>query len=92
MNQNDQKVLNPHELAKSFEVQIKGAVVKKFSVPQDDLSLLLGDKDGVYLSQEEPNTLCCLVVGKKNGFLYLVTGKVEGGKNQLSDFKSDIIS
>ena len=91
MEQDNQKTINPHELAKSFESQIKGAVAEKFSISPDDLSLLFEDKDGVYLSQEEPDTLCCFVVGQENGFLYLVTGKIEGGKS-LANLKSDIVS
>ena len=92
MEQDNQKIINPHELAKFFEFQIKEVVAEKFSVSPDDLSLLLEDKDGVYLSQEEVNTLCCLVVGQKNGFLYLVTGKVEEDGKSLTNLKSDIIS
>ncbi len=92
MEQDNQKITNPHELAKSFEPQIKGVVVEKFSVSPDDLALLLEDKDGVYLSQEEPDTLCCFVVGEKDGFLYLVTGKIEEGGKSLTNLKSDIVS
>ena len=65
---------------------------EKFSVSSDDLALLLKDKDGVYLSQEEPNTLCCFVVGQKNGFLYLVIGKIEEDGKSLTNLKSDIVS
>lgn len=86
------KEMNPHELAKKFESQIKEAVVKKFSVASEELSLLLEDKDGVYLSQEEADTLCCFVVGEKNGYLYLVTAKMTEDGLILTDFKSDIVS
>lgn len=92
MEQDNQKTINPHELAKTFESQIKGVVVEKFSVSPDELALLLEDKDGVYLSQEEPHTLCCLVLGQQNGFLYLVTGKIEDDGKNLNNLKSDIIS
>lgn len=92
MGQDNQKIINPHELAKSFESQIKGVVAGKFSIFSDDLALLLEDKDGVYFSQEEPDTLCCFVVGQKNGFLYLVTGKIEEGGKSLANLKSDIVS
>ncbi|MDO8676734.1 MAG: hypothetical protein Q7K16_03765 [Candidatus Azambacteria bacterium] len=92
MEQDNQKVINPHELAKAFELQIKGVVAQKFSVALDDLVLLLEDKDGVYFSKEEPNTLCCFVVGQKNGFLYLVTGKIEESGKSLTNLKSDIVS
>ena len=89
---NNKETINPHELAKTFESQIKGVIAEKFSVALDDLTLLLEDKDGVYLSQEEPDTICCLVVGQKNGFLYLVTAKVEEGGKSLTNLKSDIVS
>ena len=91
MEQDNQKI-NPHELARSCEYQIKEVIAKKFSVSPDELELLLGDKDGVYMSQEEPNTLCCLVVGRKNGFLYLVTGKIEENGKSVTGLKTDIIS
>lgn len=83
---------NIHELAKKFEVQIKEAIAQKFPVPPEELSLLLEDKEGVYLSEEEPNTLGCLIVGQKNGYLYLVTAKIEEDGQSLRDFKSDIVS
>lgn len=92
MQQDNQKTLNPHELAKSFESQIKGVVAEKFSISTADLALLLEDKNGVYFSQEEPNTLCSFVVGQKNGFLYLVTGKIEESGKSLTNLKSDIVS
>ena len=92
MKQDNQKIINPHGLAKVFESQIKEVITRKFSVAPNDLTLLLEDKDGVYLSQEEPDTLCCLVVGQNNGFLYLVTGKVEEDRKSLTNFKSDIVS
>lgn len=92
MEQDNKKIINPHKLAKYFESKIKEVVAEKFSVALDDLVLLLEDEDGVYLSQEEPDTLCCFVVGQKNGFLYLVIGKIEAGGESLSDLKSDIIS
>ena len=92
MEQDNQKTISPHELAKTFVAQIKGVVAEKFSISPDDLALLLEDKDGVYLSKEEPDTLCCLVVGQKNGFLYLVTAKITGGGGSLDNFKCDIVS
>jgi hypothetical protein len=92
MEQDNQKTINPHELAKTFESQIKGVVAEKFSVSPDELELLLEDKDGVYLSQEEPGTLCCFVVGQKNGFMYLVTGKIDEGGRNLTNLKTDIVS
>ena len=92
MEQDNQKLINPHKLAKIFESQIKDVVLEKFSIAPDDLTLLLEDKDGVYLSQEESDTLCCLVLGQKNGFLYLVTGKIEEDGKSLTNIKSDVVS
>jgi len=92
MEQDNQKTINPHELAKIFESQIKGVVAEKFSVSPDELELLLEDKDGVYLSKEEPDTLCCFVVGQKNGFMYLVTGKIGENGKSLINLKTDIVS
>lgn len=92
MEQDNQKNINPRELAKSFELQIKEVVAKKFSISPNELTALLEDEDGVYLSQEEPNTLCCFVMGQKNGFLYLVKSKIEKNGKGLTNFKSDIIS
>lgn len=92
MEQDNKKTINPHELAKTFIAQIKRVVAEKFSIPPDDLALLLEDKDGVYLSREESDTLCCFVVGQKNGFLYLVTGKIEESGKSLTNLKSDIVS
>jgi len=92
MEQNNQKTISPHELAKFFESQIKGVIAEKFSISPDALALLLEDKDGVYLSREESDTLCCFVVGQKNGFLYLVTGKIEESGKSLTNLKSDIVS
>jgi len=92
MEQNNNKMVSPHELARKFEFQIKETVAKRFSIAFDDLFLLLEDKDGVYLSEEESNVLCCFVVGQKNGFLYLVTANIVENGISLNNFKSDIIS
>lgn len=92
MEQDSQKLTNPHGLAKVFESQIKDVIARKFSVEPRDLALLFEDKDGVYLSQEEPDTLCCLVLGQKNGFLYLVTGKLEEDGQKITNLKTDIVS
>jgi hypothetical protein len=93
MEQNNNKgITYPHELAKKFESQIKEVIAKKFSVAPENLSLLLEDKSGVYLSEEDPNTFCCLVVGQENGFLYLVTAKVKEDGKILDNFKTDIVS
>lgn len=92
MIQENQKILNPYQLAKNFESQIKDTIVKKFSVPSNQLKLLLEFDHGVYLSQEEINTLCCFVLGEENGFLYLVTGEIDKDGETLTNFKTSIIS
>ena len=75
-----------------FEPQIKRVVSEKFSVDPDDLEALIGDKDGAYLSKEEADTLCCLVVGRKSKFLYLVAGKVAKDGKDLTNLRADIVS
>jgi hypothetical protein len=89
---NTEKMVSPHDLAKRFEQEIKETIAKKFSIDDRYLSLLLEDEDGAYWSKEEPGTLCCLVVGEKDGHLYLVTAKLaQEGKN-LDNLKCDVIS
>lgn len=92
MEQNKQRNIDPHEFARTFESQIKRVVSEKFSVPEDELELLLEDENGVYMSQEETDTLCCFVIGQNNGFMYLVTGKINEDKQTLTDLKTDILS
>lgn len=88
----NKKIMSAHEMAEKFETQIKDAVVKKFSISPEELSVLLEDEDGAYMSKEEPNTLCCFVVGQKNGYMYLVTAEVSKDGSGLDKFKTDIIS
>jgi len=82
----------PHELARKNEVLIKETVNKKFGVQPEALSLLLEASDGVYFSEEESDTLCCLVVDNKGGLLYLVSGKMDPDKKEMRDFKCDILA
>jgi len=84
--------VSPHQLAKIFEFQIKNIITEKYSIPPQELSLLLNHPNGVYFSQKETQLLCVLVVGKKNGFLFLVTAKVFENGKKLTNFKSSIIS
>ena len=86
----NQKAADPGELAKMFEPQIKRAISEKFSVAPDDLETLI--KDGAYLSQKEVDTLCCLVVGRKSKFLYLVAGKIAKNGKDLTNLRADIVS
>lgn len=90
--ENNNDTIKLKELAKSFEIQIKKTVADKFRINSENLSLLLGDEKGVYLSEEEVNTLCCFVVDEENGFLYLVTGRIADDGQNLTEFKSDVIS
>ena len=81
-----------HELVKQHAAQIKKTVETKFSVDPSTLSFLLEDTEGAYFSAEEPHTLCCFVLGKENGFLYIVTAKIDKDGKTLTDFKTDIVS
>ncbi len=92
MENNTQEKIKPHELAMNFEFQIKEVISNKFSIPLDDLELLLNDEDGVYLSDEEIDILCCFALGTKNGHMYLATGKIGSEGKSVSDIKADIIS
>ena len=81
-----------HNLAEKFEDRIKKAVTERFSDSADELVLLTDKKDGVYISREDPSALCCLVVGKKSKFLYLVTAVIDEDQRELSNFSAMIIS
>ena len=81
----------PSDWAEDYRVEIEKCLEANFSVSSDELKLLLKE-DGVYWSKEEPDTLCCLVVGKKNGFLYLVTGEVGADRKNLQNFKCSIVA
>ena len=81
-----------HNLAEKLKKQIKKTITGQFSDAVDDLVLLTDKKDGVYISKEDPSTLCCLVVGKKSKFLYLVTANMEENQERLSNFGVRIIS
>jgi hypothetical protein len=91
-NRDNKNPMSAHELAQKFEAQIKDTVVNKFSVPAEELSVLLEDEDGTYMSKEEANTLCSFVVGEKNGYTYLVTAEVTEDGTSLDKFKADTIS
>ncbi|MBI3632070.1 MAG: hypothetical protein HY225_01320 [Candidatus Vogelbacteria bacterium] len=93
MNKGENKRMDLiHELARKYEPMIKGTVMKKFEVDPAELSLLLDDQAGVYLSKEERDTLCSFVLGKKNGHMYLVAAKIEDDGRSLCSFKCDIVS
>ncbi len=91
MNQNNEVSL--HRLVENFEQQIKEAITNKFSgTTADDLRLLTDKEDGVYISKADPGTLCCLVVGLKDKFLYLVTADISREKTALKYFNAMIVS
>ena len=91
MNQDNE--VSPHRLAEKFEQQIKAAITNKFSgTTADDLRLLTDKEDGVYISEADPGTLCCLVVGLKDKYLYLVTGDIVKEKTELKHFNAMIVS
>jgi hypothetical protein len=83
--------LTPHHLAQEHAVLLKDSVAQKFGITPENIDLLLDNADGVYLSKEDPNTLCCLATDQKNGFLYLITGKIDSTGKILSDFICDIV-
>jgi len=86
----NEAIRNPYTLANKFAPEILGAVSAEFNL-MEEVSLLSEDESGIYMSKEEPDMLCCLVLGNKNGHLYLVTGKVSTDGKVLSDFKTAVI-
>ncbi len=82
----------PHNLARRFEDDIKNAIFEGTGVSAGELELMLQDKDGVYFSEEQPNTLCCLVLGRENGHLYLATAEFSESDNTISNFKVTTLS
>ena len=91
-NQNEIKtILSPHDLARRFEIDFKNIVIKKFSELQENLLLLVDDSDGVYISEEDQNLLCCLITSTGTGHLYLATAVTDKNGN-LSNFLADVIA
>ena len=87
MKQDDEITINPSQLAEKFERQIKKVVMQNnASITEGDLQLLTDKEDGVYISKEDPGTLCCLVLEKKEGVLYLVTADMTEKKTNLENF------
>lgn len=89
--QHSKNEITIYELVENHNQQIKEAITKRFLADSDDLFILSEDKDGVYLSEEDLNMLCCLVVDKKNGFLYVVTSNIKNDGENLENFQSAIV-
>ena len=83
--------LTPHDLAQEHVTLLKDSIVQKFGIAPEDINLLLNNADGVYFSKEDPKVLCCLATDQKNGFLYVITGKIDSTGKILSDFICDIV-
>ena len=82
----------PHALATMNDEAIRSAVASRFALNPEEMTLLVADEDGVYFSEETPGLLCCLVVGMKEGFLYLFTGEVDAEGAHLNNLKCDIVA
>ena len=82
----------PHALATMNDEAIRATVAAKFALNPEEVALLAGDEDGAYFSEETPGLLCCLVIGMKDGFLYLVTGEVDSEGAHLNNLKCDIVA
>ena len=87
----DLSLKTSHGLASEYASAIKSALATEFSLIPDTLSLLLEDENGAYWSQEEPGTLCVLVLDRENGHLYLVTGRWDEEQGCLRDFKCGML-
>ena len=74
-----------HELAKKYEREIKETIAERFSDSVDDLVPLIDKEDGVFISEVNPSTLCCLVIGRESGYLYVVTARIVR-QEELMDF------
>ncbi|MCK5096023.1 MAG: hypothetical protein KAR24_01570 [Candidatus Pacebacteria bacterium] len=81
-----------HALASQYETQIKDTIVQRFGVEPQDLRVLLEEEQGVYMSNKDPERICCLVVGISSGLLYLVSAKVVGDGDKPQDFLADVIA
>lgn len=87
MKQDNETKISPHRLAEKFERQIKKAVMQDdASITEHNLQLMTDKEDGVYISKEDPGIVCCLVLEKRNGFLYLVTADRDEKKTNLENF------
>lgn len=82
----------PHGLARRYEDSFKNVVAEKMGVLAEELELMLEDKDGVYFSEEHPGTLCCLVLGRESGHLYLATAEFSESDDTLGEFKAATLS
>jgi hypothetical protein len=77
--------LTPHVLAKKYEICIKNTINEIYNVSQEQLTILWNEEKGVYFSEQKQNVFCCLVVCE-DGYLYLVTAKLNNDGQKLSGF------
>lgn len=89
---NNEKPPEAHSLARKFSQELTASILERFELPEGDIALLLDDAAGAYLSEKEPDMLCCLAVSAGNGHMYLVTAKILDGGARLGEIKSDPIS
>lgn len=91
MEYSDMKFTERIELAKKYQTQIREAIAERFPVSSVDELAILVDEDAIYIDEEFPLILCCLVVGKENKYLYLVTADIDEEK-RLDGFTAQIVS
>ncbi|OGZ10504.1 MAG: hypothetical protein A3D65_04155 [Candidatus Lloydbacteria bacterium RIFCSPHIGHO2_02_FULL_50_13] len=88
----NQKKEQLRNIVRMYESEITTLISQKYSVDTKDLVVLINDESGIYLSKEEKDTLCTLVLNNENGYMYLVSAKYNEEENTLSDFRSDVIA
>ena len=82
----------PHNLIHKFEREVWEVIAEYSFDPPHSLNLLTEEEGGVYVSREDPTSLCCLVIGKESKFLYLVTAVISKDQKTLSQFRAKIVS
>lgn len=88
----NQKKEQLRNIVATYQPEIVTLISQKYSVASEDLTVLIDDESGVYLSQEENETLCALVLDNNNGYMYLVSAKYNEAEGSLSNFRSDVIA
>ncbi len=72
--------------------RIKSQIAVKFALVPEEIDLLSDEEDGVYWSEDVPGWWCCLAVGAREGFLYLVSAEVDADGVTLKNFKCEIVA